>query len=140
MNRPATSSLHGRLLVVDDMESVRCTVAELLRLEGYEVESAADAEEALQLARLVRWDGVVLDVDLPGMSGVELYARISSNNGNQRLPVVFFTGRPNATLQLGLGGVPWARLVPKPCDGRRLLAALEQCLQAGGEAAPAAGE
>jgi len=141
MNAPVTSPVHGRrLLVVDDMDSVRFTVTELLRLEGYEVESAADAEEALQLAQFVRWDGVVLDVDLPGMNGVELYARIAHHNGNRRLPVVFFTGRPDAALQLGLGDAPWARLVPKPCSIQRFLAALEQCLQAGGEAVPAAGE
>lgn len=129
-----------RLLVVDDTEFVRWTLVELLHLEGYEVESAADAEEAQQLARMVRWDGVVLDVDLPGMNGLDLYARISSNNGNDHLPVIFFTARPNAALQLGLVNTPWARLVTKPCSGQCLLDALEQCLRAGGEAALAAGE
>lgn len=127
-----------RLLVVDDAESVRCTLAELLSREGYEVEIAADAEEALQLARLVRWDGLVLDLDLPGLKGTELYARILRHTG-RRLPVLFFTGCPDVVLKLGLGDVPWARLVPKPCSGPQFLAALEQCLQAGGEAAPVAG-
>jgi two-component system response regulator MprA len=128
-----------RLLVVDDAESVRQVLAELLQLGGYEVELAADAEEALQLARLVRWDGLVLDYDLPGLNGAELYARIRRDTG-QRLPVIFFTGRPHAMLQLGLGGAPWARVVPKPCGGRQLLAALEQCLRAGAETAPATGD
>jgi CheY-like chemotaxis protein len=132
------SSLRRRLLVVDDTEAVRSTLAELLAREGYEVETAASAEEALQLAQLVLWDGLVLDFDLPGLNGVELYARLLQNTG-RRLPVLFFTGRPGEVLKLGLGGVPWARLVPKPCSGRQLLTALEQCLQAGGEAAPAAG-
>ncbi|MBI2497339.1 MAG: response regulator [Opitutae bacterium] len=142
MNLPMTvpgKSRRVRLLVVDDTESVRCTLAELLSQEGYEVEIAADAKEALELARLVRWDGLVLDIDLPGLNGTELYARILRHAG-RRLPVLFFTGRPDEVLQLGLGDVPWARLVPKPCSGPQFLAALEQCLQAGGEAAPAAGE
>lgn len=134
------NSLQLRLLVVDDTEAVRSILAELLGREGYEVETAGNAEEALQLAQLVRWDGLVLDFDLPGLNGVELYSRILQNTGRCRLPVVFFTGRPSEVLKLGLGGVPWARLVPKPCSGRQLLAALEQCLHSGGEAAPAAGD
>lgn len=129
-----------RLLVVDDIEPVRSMIAELLRHQGYEVETAASAEEALQLMELVRWDGLVLDVDLPDMSGVELYSRILKNSCSERLPVLFFTGRLNETLQLGLGSAPWARLMPKPCSGQQFLAALEQCLQANGEAAPAVGE
>jgi CheY-like chemotaxis protein len=141
---PSTTTLgmhhHPRVLVVDDMAAVRDLVAELLGRAGYEVETAATAQEALQLARLVRWDGLVLDVDLPDLDGMELYSRIIKSNGSERLPVIFFTGRPNETLQLGLGCAPWARLVPKPCCGRQFLAALEQCLQASGEAAPAAGE
>ena len=142
MNLPRTLPVDGRrlrLLVVDDAEPVRQVLAELLQLGGYEVELAADAEEALQLARLVRWDGLVLDFDLPGLNGAELYARILRNTG-QRLPVIFFTGRPGAMRQLGLGDAPWARVVPKPCGGRQLLAALEQCLLAGAETAPAAGD
>lgn len=142
MNLPRTIPGKGRrlrLLVVEDTEMVRLMLAELLQLEGYEVEIAANAEEALQLVQLVQWDGLVLDFDLPGMNGAELYARILRNTG-RRLPVLFFTGRPHEALKLGLGGVPWARLVPKPCSGRHLLAALEQCLQAGSEAALVAGD
>ncbi len=142
MNLPKSISGKGRrlrLLIVEGTEAVRLVLAELLHFEGYEVELAANAEEALQLAQLVRWDGLVLDCDLPGMNGAELYARILHNTG-QRLPVLFFTGRPNQALELGLGSAPWAGLVPKPCSNQRFLAALERCLRAGGKAAPAAGD
>lgn len=129
-----------RLLVVDDIEPVRLVIAELLQQGGYEVELAANADEALQLAQLVRWDGVVLDVDLPGMSGVELYARISRSNGTGCLPVIFYSGRPNETLQRGLGSAPWARFLNKPCDGRQFLVALKQCLLASEQASSAAAD
>lgn len=129
-----------RLLVVDDIEPVRQVIAELLRNQGYEVELAAEADEALQLAQLVRWDGLVLDVDLPGMNGVELYVRISRSNGRGCLPVIFYSGRPNEILQHGLGSAPWARFINKPCGGRQFLVALEQCLQAGEQASAAAAD
>lgn len=135
--KPGGSRL--RLLVVDDSGAMRILLAELLGQEGYEVEVAASAEEALQLTSLIRWDGLVLDVDLPDLDGVELYARILKNTGGRRLPVIFFTGRPNQALLLGLDHVPWAKLVAKPCNSRELLAALEECLRTDVEAGPAAG-
>lgn len=127
-----------RLLVVDDIEPVRLVIAELLQRHGYEVELAANADEALQLAQMVRWDGLVLDVDLPGMNGMELYARIVRSNGTRCLPVIFYTGRPNEILRLSLGSIPWARFLNKPCGSRQFLVELEQCLRAGEQAAAAA--
>lgn len=130
-----TGGCAPRLLIVDDIVIVRRMLAELFAQAGYEAEEAGDAREALELARLVRWDGFVLDVDMPGMNGLELYARFVGHYGDHRLPVVFFTGRPDRVLALSLAGSPWARVVAKPCDGRRLVRLMEQCLQAGRTAA-----
>lgn len=140
MSQPLTEKGGGRrvrLLVVDDIEPVRQVIAELLQNRGYEVELAANADEALKLAQLVRWDGVVLDVDLPGMNGVELYVQISRSNGTGCLPVIFYSGRPNEILRLGLGSTPWARFLNKPCGSRQFLVELEQCLRAGEQASSA---
>ncbi len=141
MNQPATIPASGRrlrILIVDDTEAVRYMLAALLDHEGFDAELAASAEEALQLVRLVRWDGLVLDFDLPDLNGAELYRRMQQYT-DRHLPVLFFTCHPNEVLKLGLGDVPWVRLVPKPCSSRQFMAALEQCLRAGGEAAPVAG-
>ncbi|MFZ5496230.1 MAG: response regulator [Verrucomicrobiota bacterium] len=124
-----------RLLIVDDLDFVRGMLAELFAQAGYEVEEAGGAEEALALGQMVRWDGVVLDVDMPGLGGVELYARLVQLNGGRRLPVLFFTGRPHPALALSLREAPWARFVAKPCGGRQLVALMEQCLLAVREAA-----
>lgn len=128
-----------RLLVVDDNEPGRTALSRLLGEAGYDVETATDAQEALQLSQMVRWDGVVLDIDLPGGNGVELYVRILSHSGNRRLPVLFLTGQPNPMLGLSLHYAPWARLVLKPCDPLQLLATLEDCLRKGGPAVPTSG-
>lgn len=128
-----------RLLVVDDQTLVRGMLVELFEQAGYEVEEAGDAEEALALAQLVRWDGLVIDVDLPGLSGVELYARLNRHDAGRRLPVLFYTGRSDPLLEAGLAGVSWARLVAKPCGGHRLVALMEQCLLAARAAACASG-
>jgi DNA-binding response OmpR family regulator len=126
-----------RLLVVDDIEPIRWMLAELFELEGYEVEQAENAHEALALARLVRWDGLILDVDMPGMNGLELYANLMRLNADERLPVIFFSGRPNATLESSLANVTWASYVSKPCEPRQLVTLMRQCLQACGKRPPA---
>jgi DNA-binding response OmpR family regulator len=137
MTAPAAKGRRGpRLLVVDDIESIRWMLAELFELEGYEVEQAGNAQEALLLAQLVRWDGLILDVDMPGMNGLELYANLMRLNANECLPVVFFTGRPNTMLEASLADVSWASCVSKPCEPRRLFALMRQCLLAGGKHPP----
>ncbi|MBN2493545.1 MAG: sigma-54-dependent Fis family transcriptional regulator [Deltaproteobacteria bacterium] len=61
----------SRILIVDDEESVRHQLSSLLALKGYEVETAADAEQALEVYRGGDFDLVVCDVRMPGMGGME---------------------------------------------------------------------
>ncbi|KAF1048764.1 response regulator [Xylophilus sp.] len=64
------------LLVVDDIPDAAHTLAELLRLDGYGVRVATCGEEALRLIAEKRPLGVLLDVDMPGMTGRELAHRL----------------------------------------------------------------
>lgn len=62
-----------RILVVDDEATTRISLAELLRLEGYDVSTAASGEEALELVnRTPPFDLMVLDIKMPGMDGLQL--------------------------------------------------------------------
>ena len=65
-----------RLLVVDDEPAVRDALARALRLEGYEVELAADGREALAALAERPADAVVLDVLMPGLDGLEVCRRL----------------------------------------------------------------
>jgi len=67
-----------RLLLVDDDPLLTDSLEFLLRQEGYEVTVAASGSDALQEARTTPPDLVLLDVNLPGMSGVEAAAHLSS--------------------------------------------------------------
>ncbi len=67
-----TRANRSAVLVVEDEPAVRETIAERLRGEGLEVESAADGEEGLTLFRRRRPDLIVLDLMLPSMSGADL--------------------------------------------------------------------
>src|SRR3954462_15119964 len=64
------------LLVVDDEESIRNALRKFLVQQGYEVATAATGEEALAVLPRQRVTGILLDVNLPGISGVELVPQI----------------------------------------------------------------
>jgi putative nucleotidyltransferase with HDIG domain len=64
------------LLVVDDEEAIRNALRKFLTQQGYEVATAASGEEALEILRRQRITGMLLDVNMPGISGVELVPQI----------------------------------------------------------------
>ena len=65
----------GRLLVVDDELHVRLNTAELLRLNGYQVDEASDGQEALRLIERVPYDVMLLDMNMPKLTGPEVMPR-----------------------------------------------------------------
>jgi len=79
------------VLVVDDEPAVRAALQRALRLEGYEVELAADGAEALQRLAHVAPDAVVLDVLMPRVDGLEVVRRM--REANDRTPVLMLTAR-----------------------------------------------
>jgi cyclic di-GMP phosphodiesterase len=78
---PLTSSPFAaiRLLVVDDEEPVRKVIAVVLSHLGHHCQTAAGGEEALQILKTQRFDAVISDLQMPGMSGMELLSRVRQN-------------------------------------------------------------
>ncbi|MDF3052919.1 MAG: two-component system response regulator, partial [Geminicoccaceae bacterium] len=75
--------------VIDDDQSVRESLPDLLRESGYEVETFSSAEEFLTSSDLGRTRCLVLDVAMPGMSGPELHRELQRRG--RLIPVVFIT-------------------------------------------------
>jgi putative two-component system response regulator len=73
------------LLVVDDEESIRNAVRKYLVQQGYDVTVAATGEEALAIIRRQKITGILLDVNLPGISGIDLVPRIIEQEPNAAL-------------------------------------------------------
>lgn len=61
---------HGKILIVDDELSIRCAVRNTLRTMGFVVDDASTGEAALQLVCESQYDGVLLDVNMPGIGGI----------------------------------------------------------------------
>ena len=80
-----------RVLVVDDEPAVRTALERALRLEGYDVELAADGAEALERLSVRSTDAVVLDVLMPNVDGLEVCRRLRA--ADDRTPVLMLTAR-----------------------------------------------
>jgi two-component system response regulator MprA len=80
-----------RVLVVDDEEAVRESVRHALELEGYDIELAPDGGRALAQIEASLPDAVILDVLMPGVSGLDVARRLRS--GGNRVPILMLTAR-----------------------------------------------
>ena len=83
----------GRVLVVDDDEDALVLVLAMLAESSYEVETARDGREALEVISQKLPDAIVLDLMLPEMDGFEVVHRLSVNAGWRNTPVILLTAR-----------------------------------------------
>jgi FixJ family two-component response regulator len=124
MTDPAASP--ATVIVVDDDVSVRESVAGLMGWAGYAVEAYATATAFLQSAPVRGPSCLVLDVDLPGLSGLELQARLGA--GQARSPIVFVTGHGDIPMTVRAMKAGAVEFLTKPFDDEALLAAVRQAL------------
>jgi DNA-binding response OmpR family regulator len=115
------------ILVVEDEEKIARVLQLELEFEGYIVEKAFDGNEALEKYRSQKWDLILLDVMLPGMSGIELLRKIRIND--PLTPVILLTARGSVADKvsgLDLGANDY---VTKPFEMEELLARIRANLR-----------
>jgi diguanylate cyclase (GGDEF)-like protein/PAS domain S-box-containing protein len=106
----------GSLLVVDDNEANRDVLSRRLRQKGYLVAMAAGGAEALAEIDRESYDLILLDVEMPGMSGLEVLSRLRVQRSQSQLPVIMVTARSEGAdivEALGLGANDY---LTKPVD------------------------
>jgi len=117
-----------RVLIVDDEAIVRDVLTRYLEREGFLVDSAADGEEALELAARSRPDVVLLDLMLPKVDGLEVFRRIRAHDD---IPVVMITAKGDEVdrvVGLELGADDY---VAKPFSPREVVARIRAVLRRG---------
>jgi chemosensory pili system protein ChpA (sensor histidine kinase/response regulator) len=113
---PAPEARGTAVLLVDDSLSVRKVLARRLARLGFEVTTAQDGEEALELLREGRFDALVTDLEMPRLNGYELIETVRRRPATRDLPVVVITtraGREHGELAHRLGA---DRYLTKPVD------------------------
>jgi CheY-like chemotaxis protein len=125
MNGPAM------ILIVEDNEANRLLAGAVLEREGYRVEMAGNAEEALQKLATGSPDLILMDVQMPGMDGLTLTRRLKGDARTADIPVVALTalammGDRERTLEAGCSGY-----ISKPINTRTFAAEVSKFLPSG---------
>lgn len=80
-----------KILVVDDDEQILVPVGNILRRANYRVISTTRGKEAVELARKLRLDLIILDIILPDISGDEVAVALAKNPSTASIPIIFLT-------------------------------------------------
>jgi FixJ family two-component response regulator len=113
--------------VIDDDASVRTATDNLLRSLGYAVRTFVSAEEFLGSARLNDTSCVIADVQMPGMSGVDLQTRLLTQG--YRVPFIFMTAFPEETIRARALKAGAICFLTKPFDRLTLIRCLDAALE-----------
>jgi DNA-binding NtrC family response regulator len=117
----------GRILVVDDEVNARTALAELLRDEGYDVETAADAFKALGKYESFGPHVVVTDLKMPGMDGIELVKKIRAAEDPAAVVVMTAFGAVSSAIDAMRAGA--AEYLSKPLNFDELLVVLDKVFE-----------
>jgi FixJ family two-component response regulator len=113
--------------VVDDDESVRESLPDLLKEFGFDAQTFSSAEEFLASDLVDETKCLVLDVAMPGMSGPDLQKELTRRD--QEVPIVFITGQRDPATRLRLVAQGAVECLSKPFEPNDLLKALNMALQ-----------
>lgn len=118
----------ARVLVCDDEEVLRALIRATLDGGVHEVVEARNGDEALEQARRVRPDLIVLDMMMPGRSGLDVLAEIRNDPALAGTPVLMLTARTQATDREAAARAGADRFLPKPFSPLELLGVVDELL------------
>jgi CheY-like chemotaxis protein len=114
------------VLVVDDYADARTVWAEYLHLAGFAVLTAADGPEALATVQATPPDVILLDLEMPGMSGLDVAAELKANPDTRQIPLIATTGHSLATHGEKATKAGFACLLVKPCEPNDVIAEIRR--------------
>jgi len=130
--RPRVSGPHGELavkvLLVDDEDSLRKVMRDLLERDGYSVSEARDGVQALDQIDRVGPDIIVLDLNLPGLDGYGVLSHLRSRPATASIPVIVLTAKGDEDNEVRVFELGADDFLTKPFRARALSARLEAVL------------
>jgi len=115
------------VFVVDDDISVRESLEALIRCEGWKPETFASAQEFLTRPRVVTPSCLILDVDLPDLSGLDLQKCIASDRKD--MPIIFITGHGDVPMTVRAMKAGAVEFLTKPFNDEALLSAIRHSIE-----------
>ena len=111
-----------RVLVVDDEADIRAVIQGCLEdIAEWEVLTANSGEQGLQIAAKEQLDGILMDVSMPGMGGLQALQKLQENATTQTIPVALLTAKALAEEQEQFASLGIVGLIVKPFDPMTLV-------------------
>jgi FixJ family two-component response regulator len=126
------STLVPTVFVIDDDTSIRKSLSRLLRSAGYQVEAFPSAEQFLSREHFDGVGCILLDVKMPGLSGMDLQEELSK--ADYHMPIIFITGHGNIPMSVQAMKKGAVEFLTKPFDDKELLKAVESAIEKDGYA------
>jgi len=121
----------GKILVVDDEPDIVKTVSMRLKSSGYDVVTAMDGVQAVEVAMKERPDLIVLDIRMPQRDGHGVATRLRDSTETAFTPIIFLTASTTESDYQTAVGAGASKYITKPFAPEELVAAVEQLLQSG---------
>jgi FixJ family two-component response regulator len=115
------------IAIVDDDDSVRTAVQGLLKAVGLPAQAFASAEGFLESGRQDETACLIADIRMPGMSGLELQAKLNAER--RRIPIIFITAHGDAKMRMQALRAGAVEFLAKPFDDKALLDSVRAALQ-----------
>ena len=123
------------ILIVEDNERNLKLARDVLRFHGYQTIEARSAEEGLELARTRQPALVLMDIQLPGMDGIQALRRLRDDPATRRIPVLALTASAMSHDRARIREAGFDGYLPKPISLGELVAEIERLLDAATRAA-----
>jgi len=119
------------ILIVEDNDRNRKLVRDVLQFKGYRTDEAENAEDGIRLANDRQPALILMDIQLPGMSGIEALGKLRSEPRTQDIPVVAVTASVMSHDREHVMAAGFDGYVGKPIDINEFLSTVQRALEAG---------
>ena len=126
-DRPLMTAFKPTVFIIDDDASVRKSLSRLLRSAGYTTETFASAEEFLGREHFNGIGCLLLDVQMPGLSGMDLQKDL--NKADYHMPIIFVTGHGDIPMSVEAMKKGAVDFLTKPFDDKELLHAVREAIE-----------
>jgi FixJ family two-component response regulator len=125
---PIGNLANPMIAIVDDYKGLRDALERLLRSLGHVAATFASAEDFLKSAKLRATACLITDVQMPGLSGLDLQSRLTDQG--HRIPIIFITGHPDDNVRARAMKAGAIAFLHKPVDAKQLIKCIEKAFQA----------
>ena len=119
------------VLIVEDNEKNMKLARDVLQAKGYGTLEAVTGEEGVKLAREKRPDLILMDIQLPGISGIEAFKQIRGDAATSRIPVVALTASVTPTDRSAISAAGFDAFISKPISLKEFLDTVKRLVEGG---------